>query len=79
MGELIEYYVILATVEFTNDPLRMGRIKCHIPGVMHTYITGEDALPWIRPFSMNARQSFSKPNKDDKVWVLASKTNVNEY
>ena len=79
MGELIEYYVILATVEYVNDPLKMGRVKCNIPGIMHTYVTEEDALPWIRPFSMNAYQSFSKPIEGQKVWVLASKTNLNEF
>jgi len=79
MGELLEYYIILATVEYVNDPLNMGRVKCNIPSMMHSYVTEEDALPWIRPFSMNAYQSFSKPIEGQKIWVLASKTNLNEF
>ena len=79
MGELIDYIVILSIVEFINDPLKMGRVKCHIPGVLHSYDTNEEAMPWIRPFSMHAYQSFNMPVVGQKIWVLASKVNLNEY
>lgn len=79
MGELIDYYVILSTVEYDNDPLKFGRIKCNIPGVIHTTTTPEEAMPWVRPFVMNSYQSFSRPMVGQKIWVLISKTNYNEY
>lgn len=79
MGELIDYYIILSTVEFDNDPLKFGRIKCQIPGVIHTSTTEEEAMPWVRPFKMYGYQTFSRPIVGQKVWVLVSKTNYNEF
>lgn len=79
MGELIDYYVILGVVLYDNDPLHNGRIKCVIPGVIHSDTTEEEAMPWIRCFKMGAFQTFSRPIKGQKVWILISKTNYNEY
>lgn len=79
MGELEDYYVILSLVEYDNDPFKFGRIKCSIPGVIHSDTTKEEAMPWIRPFKMYGYQTFSRPLVGQKVWVLVSKTNYNEF
>lgn len=79
MGELEDYYIIQSVVEYDNDPLCIGRIKCTIPGVIHSDTTDEEAMPWIRCFKMGAYQTFSRPIVGQKVWVLISKTNYNEF
>lgn len=79
MGELVDYYIIQSIVEYDNDPLKIGRIKCTIPGVVHSDTTDEEAMPWIRCFKMGAYQTFSRPIVGQKVWVLISKTNYNEF
>ena len=79
MGELIDYYVILSIVEHIDDPLHIGRIRCTIPGVIHSDTTKEEAMPWIRCFKMGAYQTFSAPMVGQKVWVMISKTNYNEF
>lgn len=79
MGELVDYYIIQSVVEYDNDPLKIGRIKCTIPGVIHSDTTDEEAMPWIRCFKMGAYQTFSRPIVGQKVWVLISKTNYNEF
>lgn len=79
MGELIDYYIILSTVEFADDPMKFGRIKCTIPGVIHSSTSPMEAMPWVRPFKMYGYQTFSKPEVGQKIWVLVSKTNYNEY
>lgn len=82
MGELIDYYIIESVIEFVDDPLKIGRIRCSIPGVIH-YSEGQteekEALPWIRPFKMYCYQTFTKPLVGQKVWVLVNKTNYNEF
>lgn len=79
MGELVDYYIIQSVVEYDNDPLKIGRIKCTIPGVIHSDTTDEEAMPWVRCFKMGAYQTFSRPIVGQKVWVLISKTNYNEF
>ena len=79
MGELVDYYIIQSVVEYDNDPLCIGRIKCTIPGVIHSDTTDEEAMPWVRCFKMGAYQTFSRPIVGQKVWVLISKTNYNEF
>ena len=79
MGELEEYKIILSTIDYNDDPMKFGRIKCTIPGVIHAATSTKEAMPWIRPFKMHGYQTFSKPNVGQKVWVLVSKTNYNEY
>jgi len=82
MGELIDYYIIEGVVEYTDDPLKIGRVRCSIPGVIH-HAPGEtekkEALPWIRPFKMYGYQTFTKPLAGQKVWVLGNKSNYNEF
>lgn len=77
--ELIDYYVIESVVDYDNDPLKIGRIKCTIPGVVHAGSTPEEGMPWIRCFKMGGYQTFTRPIKGQKVWVLISKTNYNEF
>ena len=83
MGELQDYYIVLSEIKFNDDPMKYGRIRCDIPGVIHSAnISTEaypDAMPWIRPFKMQGYQTFSKPLVGQKVWVLISKTNYNEF
>ena len=79
MGELDDYEVIMGVVKYDDDPLKFGRIKCDIPGVMDSSLTQKDAMPWIRPLRMHGYQTFSRPLIGEKVWVLISKVNYNEY
>ena len=53
MGELIEYYVILATVEYVNDPLKMGRVKCNIPGINSFYKSYNNMLSLVNALCSN--------------------------
>lgn len=79
MGELEDYYVIESVVKYDDDPFKFGRIQCDIPGVVNHKMTRKEAMPWIRPFRMHGYQTFSRPVVGQKVWVLISKTNYNEY
>ena len=79
MGELEDYYVIESVVQWDDDPFKFGRIKCDIPGVINHKTTQKDAMPWIRPLRMHGYQTFSRPVVGEKVWVLVSKTNYNEF
>lgn len=79
MGELINYYIILGEIKYNDDPMKFGRVKCDMPGVIHSATSDEEAMPWIRPFKMSGYQTFTKPLVGQKVWVLCSKVNYNEY
>lgn len=79
MGELINYYIILGEIKYNDDPMKFGRVKCDMPGVIHSATSDEEAMPWIRPFKMSGYQTFTKPLIGQKVWVLCSKVNYNEY
>lgn len=80
MGELIDYYIIESVVEYTDDPLKIGRVRATIPGVIHHETTpNKEALPWIRPFKMYCYQTFTKPLPGQKIWVLVNKSNYNEF
>lgn len=83
MGNLEDYYIILSEVKFADDPMHYGRIKCDIPGVIHSSAIDieayPDAMPWVRPFKMHGYQTFSKPIVGQKIWVMISKTNYNEF
>jgi hypothetical protein len=82
MGELIDYYIIESVVEYNDDPLKIGRIRCSIPGVIH-HAPGQtekkEALPWVRPFKMYCYNTFTKPLKGQKIWILVNKSNYNEF
>ena len=62
----------------TKDPMKLGRIKCVIPGYVDSEFSNEN-MPWVRPLGMNRHQSFSKMMPGYKVWVLVNKSNYNEY
>ena len=79
MGELAEYYIILSEVKYDDDPMKFGRIKCEIPGVIHVDTTMKEAMPWVRPYKMYCYQTFTRPIVGQKIWVLISKTNYNEF
>ena len=79
MGELEDYYVIRSWVKYDDDPLKIGRVKCNIPGVIDAENTKKEAIPWCRPYRMHGYQTFSRPLVGELVWVLISKTNYNEF
>lgn len=79
MGELIDYYIIESVVEYNDDPFKIGRIRCSIPGVISHETTPKEALPWVRPFKMYCYQTFTKPLVGQKVWVMVNKSNYNEF
>lgn len=80
MGGLNNYDLHQGVIEYTDDPLKIGRVKCSIPSmVMHSTTEEKDALPWARPFRMGAYQTFSKPSPGQKVWILSNKSNYNEF
>lgn len=79
MGELQDYYVIRSVVIYDEDPLKIGRVKCNIPGVVNKETSRIEAIPWCRPYRMHGYQTFSRPLVDELVWVLISKTNYNEF
>jgi len=67
-----------AVIVDTKDPMKLGRIKCVIPGYVDASFSNEN-MPWVRPLGMNCHQSFSKMMPGYKVWVLVNKSNYNEY
>lgn len=67
-----------AVISDTKDPLKLGRIKCVIPGYVDASFSNEN-MPWVRPLGMTRHQSFSKMMPGFKVWVLVNKNNYNEY
>ena len=71
--------LVPAVIQSTDDPLKLGRIKCDIPGLIDHNTMSMENMPWIRPIIMNRSQSFSKPVVGFKVWVLINKSNYNEY
>jgi len=71
--------LVPAVIQSTDDPLKLGRIKCDIPGLVDHNTMSIENMPWIRPIFMNRSQTFSKPVVGFKVWVLINKSNYNEY
>lgn len=71
--------LIPSVIYDTNDPLKLGRIKCVVPGFIDNSTMSLENMPWVRPLDMGRHQSFSKPVKGFKVWVLINKANYNEY
>ena len=67
--------LIPSVIYDTNDPLKLGRIKCVVPGFIDNSTMSLENMPWVRPLDMGRHQSFSKPVKGFKVWVLINKAN----
>ena len=71
--------VIPSVIVDDKDPMKLGRIKCVVPGFIDNSTMSLENMPWIRPIGMTRHQSFSKPVKGFKVWVIINKANYNEY
>lgn len=71
--------IIPSVIYDDKDPLKLGRIKCVVPGFIDSSTMSLENMPWVRPFGMTRHQSFSKPVKGFKVWVIVNKANYNEY
>lgn len=71
--------VVPSVIYNVDDPLKLGRIKCVIPGYVDNTTMSLENMPWVRPWFMWRHQSFSKPVKGFKVWVIINKANYNEY
>ena len=67
--------LIPSVIYDTNDPLKLGRIKCVVPGFIDNSTMSLENMPWVRPLDMGRHQSFSKAVKGFKVWVLINKAN----
>ena len=61
-----------------DDPLHLQRVQCAIPGVYDPSTMDKELIPWIRPLGIGKHQTFSKPVKGNKVWVLKNESNYNE-
>lgn len=70
--------LIQSTIIDSDDPEKLGRVKCIIPGVFENS-AHKDTYPWICPFGMTRYQSFSKELNGMKVWVVQVKDNYNEF
>ena len=70
--------LIPSVIVDTKDEMKLGRIKCVIPGYVDPSFSKEN-MPWVRPLCMTRHQSFSKMMPGYKVWVLANKNNYNEF
>lgn len=80
MSYLNDYSIVESVVEYSDDPLCIGRVRASIPGVIeHTTTDNAEALPWIRPFKMYGYQTFSKPLQGQKIWVIGNNSNYNEF
>lgn len=75
---LADCELVPAVVTNTKDKLKLGRIKCVIPGYVDSTFSDYNK-PWVRPLFMNKHQQFSKMMPGYKVWVLVNKSNYNEY
>ncbi len=76
--QLINCELLPGVIKYTDDELKLGRIKCVIPGYVDNSFSKEN-MPWVRPLGMFNHQSFSKMMPGYKVWVLVNKSNYNEY
>ena len=62
-----------------NDPKKIGRIKCDVPGVFDSSTMNEEGLPWIYPLTQAGFQRWSTPIKGHKVWVFKTSDNYQEF
>lgn len=67
---LADFKLLPAVIDSTNDPEKLGRVKCTIPGVTDNSMICEDNMPWVMPLPMSGYQRFSMPMQGQKVWVL---------
>lgn len=62
-----------------EDPDKLGRIKCAVPGVFDPETMDVEALPWIYPFMQFGYQGYAKMKNGQKVWVINNRTSYDEY
>ena len=75
--KLIDYKLYPGVVLDVNDPQKVGKVKCMIPG-MFDVLTDSRAFPWIYPFNMFGYQTFDKMRPGTHVWVLQNTINTSE-
>ena len=61
------------------DPKKLGRVKCTVPGYLNGETMSVANMPWVYPLTMSGYQSFSRPIKGQKVWVMKNLKNEKEY
>lgn len=71
--DLGNFDLIPAVIDNANDPEKLGRIKCTIPGITDNSMICDENMPWVHPLTMSSYQQFSNPIQGQKVWVLADK------
>lgn len=71
--DLADFKLIPAVIDSVNDPEKLGRVKCTIPGITDNSMICEDNMPWVMPLPMSGYQRFSMPMNGQKVWVLVDK------
>ena len=76
---LADFEILPGVVIDSDDPLNQSRVKAVVPGVFTTENMKVEDMFWINPFFMIGKQSFSKLEKDCKIWVLHNIHNYFEY
>lgn len=71
--------MIMGMVVEENDPTGYGRVKVCIPGKWDISTMSIECLPWVYPLTMWGYQSFSKMEKNSKVWVIENKASEGEF
>lgn len=71
--DLSNFDLIPAVIDNVNDPEKLGRVKCTIPGVTDNSMICDENMPWVHPLAMSSYQQFSNPMQGQKVWVLVDK------
>ena len=71
--DLSNFDLIPAVIDNANDPEKLGRVKCTIPGVTDNSMICDENMPWVHPLTMSSYQQFSNPMQGQKVWVLVDK------
>lgn len=67
---LSNFKLLPAVIDNVNDPEKIGRVKCTIPGITDNSMICDDNMPWVNPLTMSGYQQFSNPIQGQKVWVL---------
>lgn len=77
--KLSDYEFLPGIVIDADDPERLGRVKATVPTWFDTNTMDKESLPWIYPFCMFGYQTFSKMEKERKIWVFHNTENYLEY
>lgn len=71
--------LVPAVIVDDKDPEKLGRIKVSCPSKFDTNTMDIEALPWVYPLTMSGYQSFYRPRRGSKVWLIDNVANYNEY